>query len=65
MDSALQRDSEKINHEVDQQMIAKNLYLSPQQRIENHQSALNLITELRKAGENFYGKSQRTSQKTT
>lgn len=51
--------------EVDRQMIAKNLSLSPQQRIENHQSALNLVTELRKAGENFYGKSQQTSQKTT
>lgn len=60
-----QRDSENIYHEVDRQMIAKNLSLSPQQRIENHQSALNLANELRKAGESFYRKSQRTSQKTT
>ena len=55
----------KADHSTDHQMIAKNLSLSPQQRIENHQSALNLVQELKKAGENFYGKSQRASQKNT
>ena len=51
--------------EVDKDMIQKNLSLTPQQRIENHQSALNLFIELKAAGEKYYAKSQRTPEKTS
>ena len=54
---------EKKSSEVDCQMIQRNLGLSPQERIENHQAALNFVIELKSTGQNYYAKSQRTSQK--
>ena len=48
--------------QVDSQMIVRNLSLTFQQRIENHQDALDLLIELKKAGKKYYAKSQRTSK---
>ena len=44
-------------------MIARNLTLTHQQRLENHQAALDLVIELKTAGKNFYARSERTSKK--
>ena len=44
-------------------MIEKNLTLTHQQRLENHQAALDLFVELKTAGKNFYAKSEKTFKK--
>lgn len=48
--------------EVDHSMLEQNLKLTPQQRIQNHQAALDLLNELKSAGQKYYAESKRTSK---
>lgn len=43
--------TEAIDYGIDLNLLELNLELSPQQRIEQHESALALVQELRKAGD--------------
>jgi hypothetical protein len=40
----------------DNSLIDFNLAMTPEERIINHQRALDTVNELRQAGENYYGK---------
>lgn len=46
--------SEAIEYGIDVSLLEGNLSLSPQARLEQHESALELANELRKAGERLY-----------
>ena len=50
---------------VDIYMIKKNLNLTPEQRIVNHQGALDLALNLKKAGQKLNDKSKRAIKKTS
>lgn len=54
-----------MKSEVDISMIKKNLELSPENRLKNHQGALDLLTTLKNAGKFVSDKPQRASKKTT
>ena len=53
-----------MDNSVDIYMINKNLKLTPEQRISNHQGALDLVEEIKKAGQKLNDKSKRTLKKT-
>lgn len=44
--------------EIDESQLMRNLSLSPEQRLAEHQSALNLVLELEKAGKKLREQSQ-------
>jgi hypothetical protein len=64
MDNNLNPEYEK-HQDVDHSMITRNLLLTYQHRIENHQAALDLVINLQAAGNNENAKSKQSSQKAT
>ena len=51
--------------QIDKSMIQKNLKLTADERVKNHQGALNLVNNLRTAGRKLNDQSQRTTKNTT
>ncbi|MBX3021338.1 MAG: hypothetical protein KF799_06630 [Bdellovibrionales bacterium] len=62
-------DTEINNHSADQlpqpDLVEYNLSLTPEQRLTQHQNALDTINELKKAGKKLYGESEPTSETST
>ena len=50
---------------MDKSIIEKNLKLTPEERVKNHQGALEFAMNLIKAGRKLVGKPQRTVKKTS
>ena len=53
-----------MKNDPDKSLIQRNLQLSPEERIKNHQGALEFLLNLKKAGKSHSDKSQRTIKKT-
>ncbi|MDE0151587.1 MAG: hypothetical protein OXK80_03680 [Bdellovibrionales bacterium] len=52
-----------MKKEVDTTLIKHNLKLTEEQRIQNHQGALDLVCNIKEAAKKLYDKPKRTTQK--